>query len=258
MCDGACIVAVNSGPLDYVSLAAINAQLIKKHLGLPVCLITTDTVVKNDFDHVVTVDAKLGSKRSMLSGQDILTYEWHNDHRIDAIKHSPWDRTLLIDADYLVMTDALLALINSDRDFLIIDEVYDVTGRNSFASMRYLPDGSIKQRWATVMAFNRQAQHVFDAAAMVRDNYAYYAAMFDWSHKPFRNDYAFTVACHLLEVSTLPMPMAQLPPDCSVTVTQHGLRIEGAGKVMRWNSDLHVLNKQLAMHPGLLRDLLHG
>ena len=102
MSDGACIIASNSGDLDYVGLAAISARLIRKHLNIPVCLLTTDSDSHPDFDAVITIQDRPSSKRSMLRGDSHITYEWKNDNRIDAIDHSPWDRTLLIDADYIV------------------------------------------------------------------------------------------------------------------------------------------------------------
>ena len=252
MSKGACIIASNSGDLDYIGLAAINAKLIRKHLSIPVCLLTTDIDYHPDFDKVVVIDDRPSSKRSMLKGNTHITYEWKNDQRIEAIHYSPWDRTLLLDADYIVMSDLLQPLLACDQPFMIADRVYDVTGRNSFKHLKLLPDKSIKQRWATVMCFNKQAQPIFDATAMVRKDYSYYAAMFDWPNRPFRNDFAFTIAAHLLGVPQFPITMAQLPPDCEVEADAKGLKISYANNVMRWRGDLHVLNKSIALDPSKL------
>ena len=256
MSDGACIIASNSGDLDYVGLAAISARLIRKHLNIPVCLLTTDNDSHPDFDEVKKIGERASSKRSMLRGDTHITYEWKNDHRIDAIDHSPWDRTLLIDADYIVASDMLRPLLACDQPFMMIDRVYDVTGRDSFARMRRMPDATIDQRWATVMCFDRSAKAVFDAAAMVRRDYGYYAAMFGFSTKPFRNDYAFTIAAHLLGIPKLPFDMAQLPPDCAITADDRGLKITYANNVLRWRGDLHVLNKDIAIDPSILEPLI--
>lgn len=256
MSEGACIIASNSGELDYIGLAAINARLIRKHLGIPVCLLTTDKNGHPDFDEVVVIDDRPSSKRSMLKGDAHITYEWKNDHRIDAIDKSPWTRTLLLDADYIVASDMLRPLLSCDQPFMTIDKVYDVTGRNSFARMQRMPDGSIDQRWATVMCFDRSAKPVFDAAAMVRQDYGYYAAMFGFSLKPFRNDYAFSIAAHLLGIPTVPFSMAQLPADCAVAADGRGLKITYANNILRWQGDLHVLNKDIAIDPSILEPLI--
>ena len=256
MPEGACIIASNSGDLDYIGLAAINARLIRQHLDIPVCLLTTDISSHPDFDEIICLEPRTYSKRSMLKGDSHITYEWKNDHRIDAFHHSPWDRTLLLDADYIVQSDLLASTLRCDSPFMIIDGVYDVTGRRSFGSMERVPDGSLKQRWATVMCFDRSAGHFFDAAAMVRSDYGYYAAMFGWPNRPFRNDFAFTVAAHLLGADAMPYHMPQLPPDALVSVDAKGLRIECAGQVLRWKGDIHILNKDIALDPSMLEALL--
>lgn len=255
MREGACIIASNSGDLDYIGLAAISARLIRKHLGIPVCLLTPDRSEHAGFDEVIRIEPRASSKRSMLRGSTHITYEWKNDHRIEAFHHSPWSRTLLLDADYLVMSDMLAPLLCCDQPFMIIDDVYDVTGRNSFNHLRYLPNKSLRQRWATVMCFDDRAGPVFEAAAMVRANYGYYAAMFNWNNRPFRNDHAFTVAAHLLGIPKLSLTMPQLPPDVEITVDERGLRIIHGGNVLRWNSDLHVLDKSIALDPSILEGL---
>lgn len=256
MSEGACMIACNSDGLDYVGLASINARLIRLHLGLPVCLLTTDMDHHPDFDVTIRMPPRPAHKRTMLKGDEFITYDWKNDHRIDAFAYTPWDRTLILDSDYLVLSDALLPLVRSSLDFIIVDHVYDVTGRHSFKHMDLLPDKSLKQRWATVMVFDRRAEDVFRAADMVRQNYGYYAAMFDWPTRPFRNDFAFTVAAHLLGKCSVPFSMPQAPADACVEIKNKGLRITHGNHVMRWNSDLHVLNKQLAMDPSMLQGLL--
>jgi len=256
MYKGACIIANNTGDLDYIGLAAINAQLIRQHLDIPVCLLTADPGDHPGFDHVVLLEERPSSKRSMIKGDTHITYVWKNDHRIDAIDHSPYARTLLLDADYLVLSDLLLPLLDCDQPFMIVDSVHDITGRHAFAGMKRVPDGSIDQRWATVMCFDKRAGSIFDAAAMVRRDYGYYAAMFDWPVKPFRNDFAFSVAAHLLAVPKLPFSMPQLPPDCTVQADNNGLKISHAGNVLRWKGDLHVLNKDIALDPSILEPLV--
>ena len=256
MSEGACIIASNTGDLDYIGLAAVNARLIRKHLGIPVCLLTTDIKTHPDFDAVITIQDRPSSKRSMLKGDSHITYEWKNDHRIDAIDHSPWTRTLLLDADYIVMSDLLRPLMDCDEPFMMVDRVYDITGRNSFGRMRRLPDDSIDQRWATVMCFDSNARKIFEVAAMVRENYGYYAAMFGWPYKPFRNDFAFSVAAHLLAVPKLPFAMPQLPADCMISCDVKGMLINYANNVLRWQSDLHVLNKDIALDPNILEPLI--
>lgn len=255
---GACIAAADSGALRYKQLAAINAKLIRKHLGIPVCLITPDCDDHPDFDQVIKVTATEPSPRTMLKGQDFISYDWKNDYRISAIEHSPYERTLLIDADYLVLTNSLRPLLECSAEFLMIDKVHDVTGRNTYHRMRYLPDKSLLQRWATLMVFDKTAGAVFSMAKMVRDNYDYYSAMFGFSTQPFRNDFAFTIAAHVMQIPMLDYTMHQLPADSTVQADERGLMIEYPGHVIRHNHDLHVINKDIVLDPSRLEALLHG
>lgn len=256
MSEGACIIANNSGKMDYIGLASISARLIRKHLKIPVCLITSDLDEHEDFDQVIRTDSKPGSQRTITNGSDVISYEWKNDHRIDSFYLTPYDRTLLLDADYLVMSDALLPMLRCDQEFMIVDSVYDITGNDSFARYRYLPDGSLKQRWATVMAFDKSAKTVFEAADMVRKNYGYYAAMFHWNARQFRNDFVFTVAAHLLSVPDMPFEMNQLASNGVISTDARGLKFATPSSVIRWKADLHVIHKSIAMNPKILEPLL--
>lgn len=258
MSKGACIIASNSDKMDYIALAARSAKLIRKHLNLPVTLITTDLACHADFDTVIKVNSKPANMRSLKINNEPYSYDWKNNFRIDVIDISPYDRTVVLDADYLVMGDTLLPFIDCDQEFMIVDTVYDITGNDTFKHDNYLPDLSLRQRWATVMIFEKSAKAVFRAAAMVRDNYSYYAAMFHLPTSPFRNDYAFTIACHLLNVPHMPYVMCQTPFDADIEVDVNGFKITHKNKVLRWKHDLHVMNKSLVVDSSMLESLLHA
>lgn len=258
MSKGACIIASNSGKMDYIGLAEINASLIRKHLDLPVCLVTTDLDSHSGFDSVIRVQDRPANMRSLRINGDTYSYDWKNDYRISIYDITPYDRTLVLDADYLIMSDTLDAFVACDQEFMIVDTVYDISGNDSFRHDDYLPDLSMRQRWATVLIFERSSKTIFDAAAMVRENYAYYAAMFHLPNRPFRNDYAFTIACHLLNVPSMPYTMCQTPFEADVQADERGFKISYGSSVLRWNSDLHVLNKEIVMNPKTMEPLLYA
>lgn len=261
MSKGILIFATNSTTtdgriLDYVGLASHAARLANKHLDLPVALITADEIESDQFDKIIRTARRDGSKRTTIAGNAAMTYEWHNADRLDALELTPWDRTLVIDADYLVMCDQLRCIVDCDAPFMIAQDVADVTGSDDFKRVKFLPDRTLHQRWATVICFDRSQAAAFQAARMVRENYEYYATMFGWSKQPYRNDYAFTVAAHLLGLPSMPFPMFQLPAFAEIeSADERGLRITHNGKVMRWNHDLHILNKSIALDHSVLENL---
>lgn len=255
---GACIIASNVTTedkilFDYIGLAQKNAQSIRTHLNLPVALLTTSTEQIEGFDEVVRLPSTNIGNRIINHNNRVIVFPWDNDHRIDALEFTPYDRTLLVDADYLIRSSHLRPLLQSDSAFLIADNAVDVTGRNSFNGMKLMPDKTFSQRWATFMVFDKNAQHVFDAAAMVKKNYRYYATMFNFSSSLFRNDFVFSIAAHLLGIPKCPVKLFQSPVDTIIeSADKNGFRLKYNDHIMRWNYDLHVLNKDIVIESKIL------
>jgi hypothetical protein len=115
MTTGALIFAFNNAEIDYVTMAAWNASNIQRHLGIPTSLVTDcidpdlkDTYDK--FDRVIVVEKPRAGTRHF---EDIgATVDWYNTNRMDAYTLTPYDQTLIIDADFVVANDVLNTLPN--------------------------------------------------------------------------------------------------------------------------------------------------
>jgi len=190
---GAVIIANNTDKFDYIKLAIIAANKVKKHLKIPVALITSDEITTG-FDYIIKTDNPRDNKRLM--GQNAV--EWRNLNRTKAYDLTPFNRTLLIDADYLINNDALLPHCYSNFDFAIAKNLYDPVTGNGYTLQ--LGKSKIEQLWATIMIFNKCdiAANIFVMAEHVLEHYLYYAKLYQFNSFPFRNDYAFTIACHLM------------------------------------------------------------
>ena len=107
MTTGALIFAFNNEQTDYVALAGWNARNIRRHLNIPVAIVTvcTDPVRLRDFDRVIESRAESGGTRWFEDYQGTVT--WYNAGRTEAFDLSPWDQTLVLDADYVVASDHL-------------------------------------------------------------------------------------------------------------------------------------------------------
>jgi polyphosphate kinase len=103
MTTGALIFAHNNEHTDYVSMARWSARNIERHLDIPVHIVTE----KDNSD---------GNARWFDDYQSHV--EWHNQSRVTAYDISPWDRTLLLDADYVVASDQLKTILDAPQDFL--------------------------------------------------------------------------------------------------------------------------------------------
>ena len=193
---GAVIIANNTDRFDYIRLASISAEKLKKHLKIPVALITEDMVSDPVFDTVIKANNANSNTRVFSKTNEKL--DWKNLNRTQAYDLSPWDRTLLIDADYFVNSDSLNSHLYSSFDFAIAKNCYNPMSGDHYVMK--MGKSNIEQLWATVIIFNKskQANQIFLLAEHVLKHYLYYSKLYGFNSFPFRNDYAFTIACHIL------------------------------------------------------------
>lgn len=192
---GAVLLADNTDKFDYIRLAEIAAEKIKQQLNIPVAIISTSTIESNIFDRcIVTEPQKLQNKRLVANTK----VSWLNLNRTKVYDLSPWDRTLLIDADLFVNTDTLTNHLAANFNFAIARNMYNPTTGDEF--VQKLGKTQIDQTWATLIIFNKSslAKHIFEFAEYVLENYEYYHKLYNFNFFPLRNDYAFSIATHLL------------------------------------------------------------
>jgi hypothetical protein len=241
MTTGALIFARNNEHTDYVSMARWSAKNIERHLGIQT--------------HIVTDDSRSDSGSRHFAGTGTVT--WHNTNRMDAYRISPWDRTLVLDADYVVATDQLLGVLDCDEDFLAHRWAYDVTGCNTFEGLNWFGDVGMPMWWATVMIFNKckTAELIFDTMTMIRDNWAHYKNIYKFTNMTYRNDFALSIALlvingHNLNHRSIPWALASLTPEHRLTQIDHDqYRVDfvNSGGRNRWielRQDFHAMGKQ--------------
>ena len=217
MTTGVMIFAMGHG-IDYVSLAAWNAHRVRQYLDLPVCLVTDQDLVDPVFDHVVQVASNPTISSRYFADQNGLV-AWHNHNRCDALDLSPYDRTLLIDADYVIASDRLRMITDHSADIMCFCTAYDVATGQDLVDLNYFGAHRMPMWWATVIAFSKTpvTRFVFDAWRMVRDNWHHYRDIYSIRDPLFRNDYAMTIALgivsgHTLKVDSIPWKMATILP----------------------------------------------
>lgn len=214
---GALIFAFNNGAIDYVRLAEWTAKNIKRHLDIPVAVVTDVDVTGDIFDHVIYSVRCEDNGRYFSDIGD--TVAWHNKTRPDAYDLSPWDETLVLDADYIVASDQLKTLFNSNKNFQAYRWTYDITNSNDFIEFNHFGRYNMPMWWATVMHFRRsdETEFIFDIMKMVRDNWRHYCDLYASRRGSYRNDHALSIALNLVNGHTqpdgIPWPMASLIPD---------------------------------------------
>lgn len=241
MTTGALIFARNNEQIDYVAMAEWSARRIQRHLGIPTHIVTDDSEISSNSRHF----------------EDVGTVTWHNLNRMDAYQLSPWDRTLMLDADYVVATDQLQSVLQADQDFLAHDRAYDVTGINDFSGLNSFGAHAMPMWWATVVMFrrSRHVELIFDAMRMIRDNWTHYRNIYGNRNATYRNDHALTIALgtvngHTLDHPTIPWGLASLTPQHQLTqVDEDCFRVDyiTAENRPRWitlTQDFHAMGKR--------------
>ena len=196
MSSGAVIIANNTPEIEYLRMARVAARLVTKHLNIPVALITDNEVSYLEFEKVIVVPRGNNNTRTTMMGSTHQTMNWYNLGRTDVYDLTPWDRTLVIDADFFVKTDALKSHMSASFDFGIAKDIHlPNDGKTNFT---FVSKTRIPHMWATVMIFNKsnQAESIFAIAKHVIKHYKTYAKIYDFEERYIRNDFAFSIACH--------------------------------------------------------------
>ena len=258
MTTGALIFAFDNEQTDYVALAQWSARNIRRHLNIPVAVVTNvgarDPRVSG-FDQVITANAASGGTRWFEDYQ--ASVSWHNAGRTDAYALSPWDQTLVLDADYVVASDQLKILLQSDQDFLAHATAYDITGQNDFVALNHYGEYNMPMSWATVMMFRRSdhAELIFDCMRMIRDNWKHYKDLYRIVSSTYRNDHALSIALNIvngqtLQYTSIPWSLASVTPEHTLTRTSKDCyRIDYVDQDQRsrWtairNQDFHAMGK---------------
>lgn len=278
---GIVLFAYNSG-FDYVKIANLSAALAKAHLGYPVTLITDafgalqadQTVI----DNVIVFETNGTNQRVVRTNEDGETkkIEWKNLTRAAIYDLSPYYRTLLIDCDYLIFSDSLLTMFDSDKDFLCHNNVHDVTGRDYFKPDNRLSQFSLPMMWATVVYFRKCefSKSIFDMMKDIKDNYSYYSTTYGFQEHPYRNDFSLSIAYHALagygtsSQGFIPYTLMTMPSTTTIAefhptgelVYQYQKVMQGANlgmyKGIVNGTDLHVMNKETIVDKANYKNLI--
>ena len=254
---GVLIFAFNNEHTDYVAMAAWNAKNIRKHLGLPVAVVTEAGYNGGDraFDKVITASPASGGTRYFEDYQ--ATVSWHNAGRVDAYSLSPWDETLVLDADYVVDSDNLNRVWASKSDFMCYKNAFDMSTGEFMRGLNSFGQYDMPMWWATVMMFRKSntAQYIFDCMNMIRGNWQHYRDLYGITKSTYRNDFALSIALGIVSghtgiVDEIPGTLLSIMPETVLTKDELGYNInfadsEGKQKYISFsNVDFHAMGKK--------------
>jgi len=274
MTRGVILFAHNSEQLDYGLLALIAGGLAKKNLSLPVSLITDKWTIswlkntnkfnlaENLFDKIIEVEKPLTKNvRNLHDGFLSETVPFINSNRHDVFELTPYDETLMIDSDFLIFTNTLNQFWDLDSSLMLSQSINDVVGNRVEILDHYVSETGVHLYWATAVMFKKDkySQLFFSLVDFIKENYRYYADLFRFDHRQYRNDISFSVAKHILDgfytdtTLSLPPLLTVQGKDILNSVDENGKMIVLLDQPLNCGSfwattikdiDVHIMNKQ--------------
>lgn len=245
---GVVLFAFNTEAVDYVAIADKTSKLIAHNLRLPVTLIT-DKNSKPEFAYnsIVRID-NTGSNHRLDLDKKLVT--WRNFGRYLAYELSPYDETILIDTDYLVLDNSLNWLFSTDFDYKLMHHNSNEAG----LVYEQMGETSLPYVWATVVLFRKteKTRLFFNLIGRIQRNYRYYCSLFNVREGNYRNDYAFAMANIIINGYSI--NESQGIPWCMFTVDDKIEKLVPADKLIKVHfektalvvpyQNIHVMDKK--------------
>jgi len=213
---GILLIAYNNGKIEYQKLAIIAARAVKKFMNVDHITLITDDNTFNDlqreitekqaaitFDHIIVDSIK--HERNTRTHRDSpwseFTTQFNNKSKHTIFEKTPYNKTLMIDVDYIMGNSTLDVIFNTDSELAMYKRAISVRNYEPrIWEQKLHPDG-IDMWWSTAIYWrsdSEAARLFFGAWQHVKENYDYYKWLYKFPGVLFRTDYAVSIATHIL------------------------------------------------------------
>ena len=209
MTKGVLLFASNNSSINYVKQAHYLAKRISKYMGLPTSIVTSTDIESDYPEYVDAFDYILYSnimhidatrKRYADGSMYDTTMNFYNKNRARAYNLTPYDQTIVMDTDYIICNDKLNKCFVQQKDLLLYKDATHIGMHEYIPEFERVSDTSIDFYWATVFFFRKtkQTEAFFGLVKHIEENYMHYRNMYQFKTTVFRNDFAFSIAIHIL------------------------------------------------------------
>lgn len=263
MTNGVLLFATNNESLDYIKQAEYCASRIKKYMNVPVALVTNNDVENDTFDHIIKIQSS-NTKNYRRFYDGTLSHKklsFKNLDRSIAYDITPFDQTIVMDTDYIVSNDVLCNAFDSLHDFMIYKNAVDLCEWRNLNEFDYISTTGIEFYWATVFYFKKTNANrcLFNLITHIKENYEYYRSLYQISSPLYRNDFAFSIAIHMLNGFTSNKFATEMPGKMYFTIdrdecmqindTKMNFLVQRQNRLGEYNAvsvsglNVHIMNK---------------
>jgi len=269
MTTGAVIFAQNNLTIDYIKLSIFAASRVKQYLEIPVSIVTDskeyllNKFPDHPFDQIIEIEFSPSNqtKKFYDGSLESKNLPWKNEARSTIYDLTPYDRTLVIDSDYIINSKILKHALNNNYDFQIYRNSFDLAVDRSSAEFKRINQYSIPFYWATVFVFQKNivTESFFNLISYIKENWSYFKLLYNIDSSTFRNDFAFSIAIHIMNGKTEGDFAVELPGTMSY-IMDTDLLVEAKDDSMQFLTpkknyigeylmtkttgiDVHVINK---------------
>ena len=272
---GFLLLAFNNNEIDYIKMACCCASSIKSHLKYNHITLVTESTnwlerilskkeIKKIFDNIILVDPP--KQKNIRTHHDSPWTKFKapflNNKRSSAYELSPYKETILLDVDYLVMSNSLDLVWDNTEDFLINKKATNLRNKKFHEKTIRLSPNGIPMYWATLIYFKKceLSKLIFDLTIFIKDNYLFYKHLYKFPGKLFRNDYVFSIAIHIIsgfiksDIKSFPISVIKTmdQKDDIVDVNKDDILFLSHDPKKPWinnlvrlqKTDVHILNKR--------------
>lgn len=265
---GALIFAHNNTSIDYTRLAVFCGKRVNKYLDLPVSIVTDNVswlennYPNHPFEHIIPIDIENSQTKLFYDGTlSSKKLEWKNGTRYRAYDLTPYDTTLVLDSDMIICSDKLKQAVRRNVPLQLYRESFDIAGWRDKSPYIRINQYSIPFYWATIFTFTKDpiVEAFFNLVSYIKKNWLYFRVLYSIDMENFRNDFAFSIAIHIMNGKMQGDFVTELPGKLNY-IEDRDILISAKGETLKFllqakdrlgeytvgkteNLDVHVINK---------------
>lgn len=208
--------AFSNNQIDYGKLAICCALSIKTNLKYNNITLLTNyetrekmkrqfkkDVLETAFDDIILAKEKYSAGKRKHHDSPWTTFKapFDNKNRVHSYQYSPYDETILLDTDYIIMNDSFDSVWGCKHDFLMNKKAVDLKHRKfgTILEQRISKYG-IPMYWATLVYFKKCefAEAFFNLVDYIREEHNFFQFLYEFPLGFYRNDFSFSIASHIL------------------------------------------------------------